>query len=109
APNSSQQLLRYMKAKGHRVPKSKIEDEEGNQKDTTAAKELQRLAVRTGDDFYLKVIEYRGLTKLRGTYVDGFRPGSDGRVHTTFTFATSIAQLSSRNPNTQNFTKLKPT
>jgi uracil-DNA glycosylase family 4 len=108
-PNSSQQLIAYMKSKGHRVPKSKIEDEEGNQKDTTAAKELQRLAVKTGDDFYLKVIEYRGLTKLRGTYVDGFKPGADGRVHTTFTFQTAIAQLSARNPNTTNFPKLKPT
>ena len=98
-PNSAPQLIAYMKAKGHRVPKSKIEDEDGNQKDTTAAKELQRLAVKTDDDFYLKVIEYRGLTKLRGTYVDGFRPGADGRVHTTFTFQTAIAQLSSRNPN----------
>lgn len=108
-PNSAPQLIAYMKAKGHKVPKSKIEDEDGNQKDTTAAKELQRLAVKTADDFYLKVIEYRGLTKLRGTYVDGFKPGADGRVHTTFTFSTAIAQLSSRNPNIQNFTKLKPT
>lgn len=109
APNSSQQLLRYMKHHGHKVPKSKQEDEDGNQKDTTAAKELQRLAVKAGDDFYLKVIEYRGLTKLRGTYVDGFKPASDGRVHTTFTFQTAIAQLSARNPNTTNFPKLKPT
>jgi DNA polymerase I-like protein with 3'-5' exonuclease and polymerase domains len=30
-------------------------------------------------------------------------------VHTTFTFDTAIGQLSSRNPNTQNFVKLKPT
>lgn len=108
-PNSRDMVIAYMKAKGHRVPKSKIEDEDGNQKDTTAAKELQRLAVKTDDDFYLKVIEYRGLTKLRGTYVDGFRPGADGRVHTTFTFQTAIAQLSARNPNTTNFPKLKPT
>lgn len=98
-PNSSQQLIAYMKSKGHKVPKSKEEDAEGNAKDTTAAKELQRLAARTSDDFYLKVIEYRGLTKMRGTYVDGFKPGPDGRVHTTFTFDTSIGQLSSRNPN----------
>jgi uracil-DNA glycosylase family 4 len=108
-PNSSQQLLAYMKSKQHRVPKSKIEDSEGNQKDTTAAKELTRLAVKTGDDFYLKVIEYRGLTKLKGTYVDGFKPAADGCVHTTFTFSTAIAQLGARNPNTTNFPKLKPT
>jgi uracil-DNA glycosylase family 4 len=109
APNSSQQLLRYMKHHGHPVPKSKEENSEGKQKDTTAAKMLQRLAIKTSDDFYLKVIEYRGLTKLRGTYVDGFRPGADGRVHPTFTFSTAIAQLAARNPNTTNFPKLKPT
>jgi hypothetical protein len=109
-PNSTPQVIAYMMAKGHKVPKDKHrEDAEGNQKDTTAAKELQRLANRTGDDFYLKVIEYRGLTKMRGTYVDGFVPHADGCVHTTFTFDTGIGQLSSRNPNVQNFPKLKPT
>lgn len=109
-PNSKDQVIAYMKSKGHRVPKSKEEeDDEGNQKDTTAEKELRRLAVRTGDQFYLKVVEYRGFTKLRSTYIDGFTPGLDGCVHTTFTFAPAIGQLSSRNPNIQNFTKLKPT
>lgn len=108
-PNSKDQVIAYMKSKGHRVPKSKEEDDEGKQKDTTAEKELRRLAVRTGDQFYLKVVEYRGFTKLRSTYIDGFAPGADGCVHTTFTFAPAIGQLSSRNPNIQNFTKLKPT
>jgi hypothetical protein len=108
-PNSRPQVIAYMKSKGHRVPKSKEEDDEGNQKDTTNEKELRRLAVRTGDQFYLKVVEYRGFTKLRSTYIDSFIPGNDGCVHTTFTFAPAIGQLSSRNPNIQNFTKLKPT
>jgi uracil-DNA glycosylase family 4 len=108
-PNSRNQVLDYMRAKGHPIPKSKEEDDEGNQKDTTGEKYLRRLANKTGDAFYLKVIEYRGFTKLRGTYVEGFKPGSDGCVHTTFTFDTSIGQLSSRNPNVQNFVKLKPT
>jgi DNA polymerase I-like protein with 3'-5' exonuclease and polymerase domains len=99
-----------MKAKGHPVPKDRHrEDEDGNNPDTTAAKELLRLANRTGDNFYRKVIEYRGYTKLKGTYVDGFAPGPDSRVHTTFTFQSAIAQLTSRNPNIQNFPKLKPT
>jgi len=108
-PNSKDQVIAYMKAKGHKVPKSKEENEDGSQKDTTAEKELRRLAVRTGDSFYLKVVEYRGFTKLRSTYIDGFVPQADGCVHTTFTFAPAIGQLSSRNPNIQNFTKLKPT
>lgn len=108
-PNSSQQLLQYMKSRHHPVPKSKEEDSEGNQKDTTAAKELQRLAIKTGDDFYLRVIEYRGLTKLRGTYVEGFKPSADGRVHPTFTFDTGTGQMSARNPNSTNIPKRKPT
>lgn len=104
-PNSSQQLIAYMKSKGHKVPKSKEEDAEGNSKNTTAKKELQRLAHRTEDNFYLKVIEYRELSKARGTYIDGFKPGPDGRVHTTFTFDTGTGQTTSRNPNVQNFLK----
>lgn len=108
-PNSKNQLIEYMKFKKHPIPKSKEEDADGNQKDTTAAKELLRLIVKTGDMFYQKVIDYRGLTKMRTTYIEGFKPGPDGCVHTTFTFDTATAQLSSRSPNIQNFPKLKPT
>jgi uracil-DNA glycosylase family 4 len=103
--NSGQQLLRYMDAKGHKRPKSREQDDEGNDKDTTGKKELMRLAHRSGDDFYLRVIEYRELSKARGTYINGFIPHADGCVHTTFTFDTGIGQLSSRNPNVQNFMK----
>jgi uracil-DNA glycosylase family 4 len=104
-PNSGKQLIEYMKAKGHKVPKSREEDADGNPKDTTEKVELQRLARKVGDQFYLKVIEYRELGKAKGTYVEGFKPHADGCVHTTFTFDTAIAQLSSRNPATMNFPK----
>src|ERR1700677_567696 len=103
--NSSHQLIAYMRAKNHKVPKSREQDADGQHKDTTAKKELVRLAHRHGDDFYLRVIEYRELGKMRGTYINGFAPHADGRVHTTFTFDTGIGQLSSRNPNIQNFPK----
>jgi uracil-DNA glycosylase family 4 len=101
-PNSPDQLKRYMDARGHKRPKSREQDDEGNDKDTTAKKELVRLAHRTGDDFYLRVIEYRELSKMRGTYIEGFKPHADGRAHPTFTFDTGTGQLSSRNPNAQN-------
>lgn len=104
--NSSHQLLAYMRAKAHKVPKSrKSENEDGSPKDTTEKKELIRLAQRHSDTFYLKVIEYRELSKMRGTYIEGFKPHADGRVHTTFTFDTGTGQLTSRNPNIQNFPK----
>jgi DNA polymerase I-like protein with 3'-5' exonuclease and polymerase domains len=99
SPNSSQQLMSYMTARRHKIPESK------DGKKTTGKKELQRLSARYKDDFYLKVIECREIRKAKGTYIDGFRPHSDGRVHTTFTFATAIGQTSSRNPNIQNFNK----
>lgn len=108
-PNSQPQVIAYMKSKGHKIPKSREEDDEGNRKDTTAEKELRRLAAKSGDHFYLKVVAFRGFSKLRGTYIDGFKPGADGYVHPTFNFDTAIGQLTAKNPNSQNFVKLKPT
>jgi DNA polymerase I-like protein with 3'-5' exonuclease and polymerase domains len=94
-----------MRAKNHKVPKSREQDADGQDKDTTAKKELVRLAHRHGDDFYLRVIEYRELGKMRGTYINGFAPHADGRSHSTFTFDTGTGQLSARNPNCTNFPK----
>ncbi len=53
-----------------------------------------------------KILEYRGLTKLKSTYVDAFpnlvNPKT-GRVHTQFNQAiTATGRLSSSNPNLQN-------
>lgn len=100
---SQSQIVKYMKLKGHPVPKKMKEtDIEGNPKDSTEKKELERLYVKTGDPFYSKIVEYREYDKMKGTYVDGFLPSKDGCVHTTFTFAPATGQLSSRNPNIQN-------
>jgi uracil-DNA glycosylase family 4 len=110
-PNSQDAVFAYMDTQGHQRPKNKHgqQDEDGNDPDTTAAKELARLARKTGDNFYLKVTEYRGYTKMKSTYVAGFQPREDGRVHPAITFDTAIGQTSSRNPNAHNFPKLKPT
>lgn len=51
------------------------------------------------------IIEYRQLTKLRSTYVDGLLKviGDDGRIHSTFQqMVTATGRLSSTNPNLQN-------
>jgi hypothetical protein len=99
-PNSSQQILRYMKFMKHPVPKDLK-----TKKETSGKDELKKLARKFSCDFYLKIIEFRELKKIKGTYVDGWKPGEDGRVHTTWTFAPATGQLSSRSPNVQNSPK----
>ena len=52
-----------------------------------------------------KIIEYRRLTKLKSTYIDGLKNivGSDGFVHTTFMqISTVTGRISSKEPNLQN-------
>ena len=52
-----------------------------------------------------KIIEYRRLTKLKSTYIDGLKSiaDKDGFVHTTFMqISTVTGRISSKEPNLQN-------
>ncbi|MBN9554367.1 MAG: DNA polymerase I, partial [Alphaproteobacteria bacterium] len=59
-----------------------------------------------GHEIAKKVLEWRGLAKLRGTYTDalpGFINPKTGRVHTSYAMAsTSTGRLASTDPNLQN-------
>ena len=71
---------------------------------STAADVLDELA--PNHEIVRKVLEYRQLTKLKGTYVDALPalldPGT-GRLHTSFNSAgAATGRLSSSNPNLQN-------
>ena len=102
-PNSSLQVKRFIRYLKHPVPKhSKRTDSQGEASDTTEMKELERLWHKTKHPIYPLLIEKRQLTKVSGTYVEGWRPSSDGCVHTTYTFQTATWQTSSRAPNVQN-------
>jgi DNA polymerase-1 len=71
---------------------------------STAADVLELLA--PGHEIVRKVLEYRSLAKLKGTYVDALPALIDprtGRLHTSFNQAgAATGRLSSSNPNLQN-------
>ena len=94
---SSQQLKAYMRHRGHKIPKIP-----GSDTETANKLGLQRLYARTRDPLYPKVLEYLEAQKIASTYIDGWEPRADGKVHTTFTFRPATGQLSSMRPNCQN-------
>ena len=58
-----------------------------------------------GDEHAKLLMEYRGLSKVRGTYIDGMlkRVGADGRIHPIINqHITVTGRLSSTDPNLQN-------
>jgi len=94
-PNSQQQVIRFMKFMKHPVPKHlKRVKADGSAADSTEVKELQRLFVKTKHPIYPLLIEKRQLTKMHGTYFEGYKPWADGRIHSTFTFQTATWQMS---------------
>ena len=102
-PTSWKQVRRLIKGLGHPLPKHlKRTDENGEPAETTERKELDRLYTRTKHPIYPLIMEWRDLSKMKGTYVEGYQPGSDGKIHSTFGLLTATGQLTSKNPNVQN-------
>ncbi|MBM4035914.1 MAG: DNA polymerase I [Planctomycetes bacterium] len=101
--NSTQQLgavlfdkLQIQKGRGGRVRKTK----------TGFATSVEALEDFADEPIVKAILEYRGLAKLKGTYVDAFptlvNPRT-GRIHTSFNqTVTSTGRLSSSEPNLQN-------
>ena len=70
---------------------------------STDAKVLQQLAIEY--PIADRIISYREMTKLKGTYIDGLVKliGDDGRIHSTLNqTTTATGRLSSESPNLQN-------
>ena len=66
---------------------------------------LEKLLYKTESPLIENIIEYRKLTKLRSTYVDGLmkKIDEDGRIRTLFTqTVTQTGRISSVEPNLQN-------
>lgn len=99
---SNKQLIRYMECKGHSVPKHAR-----TSRPTTDERAMKLLTTRTKDPMYPLVTEYKGIEKLKSSYVDSWKPYADGRIHTTFGFHPSTGQLNSRDPNVMQLPKHK--
>lgn len=102
-PGSSQQVLDYIKYKKYKVPTMR---NKMGERETSAKDKLQPLWEETGDDFLYKIIYVRELDHMLNTYVgtgkkEGWKLGSDSRVHAEFLFKPSNGQLST-SPNIQN-------
>lgn len=97
---SNKGLIRYMRHRGHEVPK-----DFKTKKETTSAIEIKRLARSTNDPLYRKILEYRKAQTVLSNHIENWRPGSDSRVHSTFYYDPATGQLSSRRPNVQNAPK----
>lgn len=100
-PGSWQQVLKYMSLKGHEGGKGK---KKKSSSPSTDKKTLQALAKKTKDPFYQCLLDYRAVSKVRTTYVEGAerRVDSENRLHCNFLHAPSTMRLSCVNPNLQN-------
>lgn len=104
-PNSSLQLKSLFKFYKVDIPTTLDGDE------TTGKGELRKLLKKCKNGTVIavvdKVLQYRELSKVDGTYINGagWTPDAEGRVHTTFTFKSATWQLTSTEPNIQNIPK----
>lgn len=100
SPNSANQIIEVIKAFGHPVPK-----DFKTEQDTTNKDELKAMAKKYKEPLYEQIIEWREYSTMKSTFVDGWAPGPDGKVHPTFGFGPASGQFNSQNPNAQNAPK----
>lgn len=97
---SASQIKDYLKFKGYKIPHHPKTDQE-----TTDALALHKVLKQHPDPLLEMRLEYMGIKKAKTAYVEGWKPGPDGRVHPMFGFKPATGQMSSEGPNAQNFPK----
>lgn len=108
-PGSSPEILTWLKKKGTSIGKRTAK----NNLSTDRSVMLDLLYSRDSDEelklFCRGVLDYRGFTKMHGTYITGIREdlSPEGRLHPSFNFIPRTGRLSSDRPNMQNF-PIKP-
>jgi uracil-DNA glycosylase family 4 len=103
-PASHLQVKALIKHFGHKVGKDRKSKNETSNDDTLrklisthleSPKESNQLAVEA----YRNIREVRALSKVLGTYVMGWKPGADGRIHATPGVWGDMFRVSWRDPN----------
>ncbi len=104
-PTSSQQVLALIKHFKHKAGTNRKTKKATSDEDTlTKLWRKYRLARNEHDreaaELYYMIVECRQLNKVLGTYIRGWRPGRDGRIHPTFGFWGDMFRINARRPNT---------
>lgn len=96
-PGSHQQLLRYLKWRGHKVPKASKTG-----KDTVERDKLEALAKSSGDPV-LQLAVAASEHQSRAVFLKQWEPSDDGLLHGVFTNNPATFRFATKNPNLQNF------
>jgi uracil-DNA glycosylase family 4 len=80
-PNSVDQISDVIKLNGHEELAKKLtvkigksyEGEEDKKNLSTSKALLKKLSEKTGNDIYKRIIEFKELGKMKGTYIDGYK------------------------------------
>jgi DNA polymerase I-like protein with 3'-5' exonuclease and polymerase domains len=103
--NSPKQLVELFIEKLKKKPLKWTSGGKSGNKQPSVDEAVLQIWADEGDEHAKLLMEYRGLAKVRGTYVDGMleRVGQDGKIHPTINqHITVTGRLSSSNPNLQN-------
>ena len=100
-PDSSPQILGYLKFRGHKPGKDKH-----TRKDSADRETLKRLLKSTKDPFYDALLKYKAVKKVDSTYavptLRRIAKDPEGRIHPIPTFRPSTSRLSYVSPNITN-------
>ena len=103
--NSPKQLVELFINKLKKKPIKWTSGGKSGNKQPSVDESVLQIWADEGDEHAKLLMEYRGLAKVRGTYIDGMlsRVGADGRIHPTINqHITVTGRLSSSDPNLQN-------
>lgn len=97
--NSGQQLIRYIE---FALGKSAVPKAKRTGKPTVERDQLERLAKKSGDPVLLLACKASEI-QARVSHLNGWAPGTDGKVHAVFTNQPATFRLAAKNPNVFNF------